>query len=139
METTSINFNSQRSFVCNQPFIISELINCLRKSHLSVPSHNGITYIMLPLTLNNLLTFSNKIWMGQSFLRAWSKAIVIIFPINYERILATPIITDRSNFLVAFVNFFKKLSIAALYMFWSLAQSTLQLSKTSFDVVIYYR
>ena len=83
-EHTPISYRSDSSLNYNSPFTEIELKNSLKKSHLSAPRPDGITYPMIKHlsqnSLKNLLHLFNRIFKEHVFPAAWHDAIVIPFP-----------------------------------------------------------
>lgn len=100
---TRIIFNYHHSFAYNQLFIISELINCFRKSYLYALGYNDITQSMLKhlclLSFINSLLFSTEYGWNRFFLLLGAILSLFLF-LNQKSILSTPIIIARSHFLV---------------------------------------
>ena len=83
-EHSPINFRTNSLLNYNNPFNENELKNSLKKSKLSAPGPDGITYPMInhlsQNSLKNLLRLYNRIFTEHVFPAAWHDAIVIPFP-----------------------------------------------------------
>ena len=83
-ECSAINYRADSTLHYNSLFTENELKNSLKKSHLSAPGPDNITYPMIKHlsrnSLKNLLHLYNRIYTEHIFPSAWHDAIIIPFP-----------------------------------------------------------
>ena len=83
-EKTKLNFKSNNLEDYNQPFSLSELTDCIRKSHNTAVGPDEIHYEFLKqlpsCSLDFLLQAFNEVWVSGKFPTSWKQATIIPIP-----------------------------------------------------------
>ena len=83
-EKTKLNFKSNNLEDYNQPFSLSELTDCIMKSHNTAVSPDEIHYEFLKqlpsCSLDFLLQAYNEVWVSGKFPTTWKQATIIPIP-----------------------------------------------------------
>ena len=91
----------------NQPFSLSELTDCIMKSHNTAVSPDEIHYEFLKklpsCSLDFLLQAFNEVWVSGKFPTSWKQATYFPF-LSLERIILIHLITVQLLLLVACVK-----------------------------------
>ena len=95
-EKTKLNFKSNNLEDYNQPFSLSELTDCIMKSHNTAVGPDEIHYEFLKqlpsCSLDFLLQAFNEVWVSGKFPTSWKQATIIPIPKPGKDI------TDPSNY-----------------------------------------
>ena len=83
-EKTKLNFKSNNLEDYNQPFSLSELTDCIKKSHNTAVGPDEIHYEFLKqlpsCSLDFLLQAFNEVWVSGKFPTSWKQATIIPIP-----------------------------------------------------------